>query len=360
MALLALRKKLLFLHKSHVGLTVGLTVGLSVGLSVDVGSPTGLPAGQSDGQSDGEGGINRLSSGVGSDITTGQYWRARTGTASSATDTTVLTRPVGKTVSTSGLVLEYVRLPGPNGLYEGEVYGGRKHGLGVFTWNNGCTYEGQWLNGVMSGYGVFRSDTGGLYEGQWLRSAYEGYGRNQYPNGCVHQGYFVGGHATGEGLFYAPDGFSHNGMWDGGLKEGLGVTHFSDGSTYTGEYSKDLKHGLGTMILHASCSEVLWWQMRNTLTGCAECCWGDGRLGASYDEVVFMGIWKDDHFIVRRQVDFYSDSRFSGGSSSGSSSSGSSSSSCCCCFTCGNLFTELCTCFGLCSVPISQVYVAQY
>lgn len=39
-------------------------------------------------------------------------------------------------------------------LYEGYWLNGKRHGKGIYRWNNGETYNGDWKNDRMNGYGV--------------------------------------------------------------------------------------------------------------------------------------------------------------------------------------------------------------
>lgn len=41
----------------------------------------------------------------------------------------------------------------PNGIYEGNLKNGMRHGYGTYTWPDGCVYEGDWYEGRRQGYG---------------------------------------------------------------------------------------------------------------------------------------------------------------------------------------------------------------
>ena len=65
--------------------------------------------------------------------------------------------------------------------YEGQVEGGRRHGVGVFTGKGGSPfYEGEWKDGRRHGQGKLVYSPGGdVYEGQWLDDVREGQARPQ-------------------------------------------------------------------------------------------------------------------------------------------------------------------------------------
>ena len=43
-------------------------------------------------------------------------------------------------------------------MYEGDYENDRKHGYGIYTWNDGKQYEGWWQNGKQHGEGIYRKD----------------------------------------------------------------------------------------------------------------------------------------------------------------------------------------------------------
>lgn len=57
----------------------------------------------------------------------------------------------------------------PTGKYNGNFLRGKKHGEGVYRFNNSILYEGQYYNGVKEGQGKVSCVTNGeiIYEGNW-------------------------------------------------------------------------------------------------------------------------------------------------------------------------------------------------
>lgn len=52
--------------------------------------------------------------------------------------------------------------------YRGQFYAGKRHGVGVFYFQNGSVYEGSFENNLKSGHGVFTFQDGGVYEGEFV------------------------------------------------------------------------------------------------------------------------------------------------------------------------------------------------
>ena len=61
-----------------------------------------------------------------------------------------------------------------NGIYQGEMLGGKPHGKGKTTFSNGDTYEGEYEKGKRQGYGVYIFTDGERYEGEWFQDQQHG------------------------------------------------------------------------------------------------------------------------------------------------------------------------------------------
>lgn len=55
----------------------------------------------------------------------------------------------------------------PNGRYEGELNGLKRHGIGKYYFNNGDVYEGGWKNGKKHGSGKYTFDNGDYEWSVW-------------------------------------------------------------------------------------------------------------------------------------------------------------------------------------------------
>jgi hypothetical protein len=53
-------------------------------------------------------------------------------------------------------------------VYQGEWFGGFRHGKGKCSWPDGCIYSGSWQFGFPSGQGDFQFKDGEAFSGNWL------------------------------------------------------------------------------------------------------------------------------------------------------------------------------------------------
>jgi hypothetical protein len=89
-----------------------------------------------------------------------------------------------------------------NGEYTGQWQGGKRHGTGVMTWDDGDKYEGDFVHDKRHGQGKYTYASGNIYEGTWSED----------------------------------------------MKHGHGTYLWTSGSKYTGDYKSDKKHGIGLMV----------------------------------------------------------------------------------------------------------------
>lgn len=117
--------------------------------------------------------------------------------------------------------------------YEGEVSGGKAHGLGVYVQGDrrfaGDRYQGQLVNGLWSGVGVFESTSGAA-------------GRPKRYGGEVTAGQLVG-----MGVIIGADGARQAGAVVSGALSGHGVETRADGRKFEGEFKSGAPHGLGAL-----------------------------------------------------------------------------------------------------------------
>lgn len=132
--------------------------------------------------------------------------------------------------------------------YEGEWHDDRKHGYGVYTWDDGDRYEGQWVAGRQEGHGSYIWGNGSSYVGQWKEDRRCGIGKYTWPQGDVYEGEFLDSHRHGLGTYTWPDGRKYTGEWRNGPRNGRGTYWWPDGSTYVGEWRDSKRHGTGIFI----------------------------------------------------------------------------------------------------------------
>ena len=113
-----------------------------------------------------------------------------------------------------------------------------------------CHYHGEFKKGTLKrhGRGIFIWDDGEYYIGYWANDKREGEGTNFYSNGNIYKGTFKNGKKDGEGIYKWSNGDSYQGKWKNDMMHGKGRYKFSNGDVYDGYFEKDKINGIGTYI----------------------------------------------------------------------------------------------------------------
>lgn len=134
--------------------------------------------------------------------------------------------------------------------YDGEWRNGKFHGEGTYYYSKGdsqnrAQYKGSFFNGMRVGKGVLTWKDGTLYEGDFAENMMSGRGVMKWPCGDVYEGEFANGTRDGYGKYTSADGYCYEGQWKEGKREGEGKTTYPDGwsaecmwrndTPYTGE-----------------------------------------------------------------------------------------------------------------------------
>ncbi|CAF1378187.1 unnamed protein product [Rotaria magnacalcarata] len=124
--------------------------------------------------------------------------------------------------------------------YEGELNNeGRKHGQGIYRWENGRTYIGQWYENIMNGEGVESWPNGSKYHGQFYNNKRHGQGTFTWPDGRQYVGEYCNDYRQGYGVCIFPNGYKYEGQWYQGKRHGRGIEIFPDGHRYNGLFHND-------------------------------------------------------------------------------------------------------------------------
>ena len=91
---------------------------------------------------------------------------------------------------------------------------GKKHGKGIYIWNDNSMYIGEFKNNKMDGYGVCYDCHGNIiYEGEWKNNLVHGKGIYIWEEGKRYEGEFLHGKKHGDGTFYLNNELVYEGTW---------------------------------------------------------------------------------------------------------------------------------------------------
>ena len=104
-----------------------------------------------------------------------------------------------------------------------------------------CTYYGEFKKGTLKrhGRGLFIWEDGENYLGYWKNDKRDGEGTNRYSNGNIYKGSYKNGKKEGNGIFKWKNGDIYEGNWINDMKDGKGKYKFSNGDVYEGNFKLD-------------------------------------------------------------------------------------------------------------------------
>ncbi|MGB0524954.1 MAG: hypothetical protein ACPGJS_18425 [Flammeovirgaceae bacterium] len=133
------------------------------------------------------------------------------------------------------------------GVYDGKLKRGFRHGYGTCTWKDGRKYEGRWKNNLMNGKGTMTYPNGDRYSGDWQNGVRSGYGTYTWKNGATYTGAFFNGRKNGWGILKQPNGEKHEGYWKNDMANGKGKHFWPDGTQYYGDWKNNQRDGSGVL-----------------------------------------------------------------------------------------------------------------
>ena len=129
--------------------------------------------------------------------------------------------------------------------YRGEVLNGKKHGRGIFLYDNNDYYNGEWASNKKHGFGIYRFNNGDIYEGNFVEGHKHGSGYSKFNNGDTYLGEFYNEVFQGRGVYTYENGSKYIGDFFEGKKHGDGSYLFANGVTYTGKFVNGYVDGEG-------------------------------------------------------------------------------------------------------------------
>jgi len=121
--------------------------------------------------------------------------------------------------------------------YVGEMQGGKLHGTGVLSYDNGDRFEGSFVDGRRVGRGTYTHANGDTYNGDFVDDRQTGQGTFSYQTGGRYEGAFVNGMFQGLGTFIFANGNRYNGSFRNGLPNGAGTFRAANGETISGTWT---------------------------------------------------------------------------------------------------------------------------
>ena len=139
------------------------------------------------------------------------------------------------------------------GVYSGQMFDGKREGLGEFKFSYGDVYKGYWVDDHMEGHGEMKYANDDFYIGDWMKSEKSGQGFYTQKNfTCEYRGAWQNDRFNGYGVEKWPQGI-YKGEFSNGMKEGKGKIKFNNGKSYVGEFKLNHMHGEGVYST-ANCS----------------------------------------------------------------------------------------------------------
>lgn len=78
-----------------------------------------------------------------------------------------------------------------DGLYEGQMVDGKRHGKGFMHFFNGNSYDGNWAEDQIDGFGIMYYLGGHRYEGMWCQGKYHDQGKLIFANNLMYEGFWM-------------------------------------------------------------------------------------------------------------------------------------------------------------------------
>ena len=145
----------------------------------------------------------------------------------------------------------------PNeGIYEGEIENGIRHGKGKMSYKNGSSYDGEWESDNFHGQGTYLNDTGS-FMGQWENGGLRK-GTLIWSSGDKYVGECWCGVPHGNGSYFFRNGDEYNGDWDNYAKEGQGIFTWANGDYYIGNWVDNEFHGKGLLFKSGIKKQGTW------------------------------------------------------------------------------------------------------
>ena len=130
-----------------------------------------------------------------------------------------------------------------NGYYDGFWVNGKKHGYGLYSWDEFGTYVGFWNNDTMEGYGSYENEDEKIMRGMYANGKLNGLGEESSSDGEWNQGLYRE-HSL-QTAYAFDNNYLESGCLVGECKNDYGQFKWGNGDFFSG-FFKDGKPHLGT------------------------------------------------------------------------------------------------------------------
>ena len=129
-----------------------------------------------------------------------------------------------------------IKYENKDGIYEGEILHGLRHGKGTETTHEGQIYIGEYINGNFHGKGrVIMKKSKTFIKGNFENGHISGFAKRTSPRG-TYKGNFVNSKRHGHGTYIWKDTkYKYIGMWENGNQHGYGKL-YKNGLLIEGEF----------------------------------------------------------------------------------------------------------------------------
>ena len=118
-----------------------------------------------------------------------------------------------------------------NGFYSGFWVNSKRHGYGLYDWNDAGKYIGFWKDDKREGYGIYFYNEGDEMSGEFLNGELTGLGKT-YIDGKYKQGYYENGNLKTEYTFFTNN--VETGCVAGDCQNKYGRYKWANGDVFTG------------------------------------------------------------------------------------------------------------------------------
>jgi len=127
-------------------------------------------------------------------------------------------------------------------VYEGNMQYDRKHGKGLYIYDNGDAYMGDWSDNFFHGVGIYFFANGERYEGQLEDGMKHGKGTYHYLDFKRYTGQWVHDRKHGKGVYdYYGKKEKYDGDFQNGKRHGFGTYYYASGEKWMGQWANNEK-----------------------------------------------------------------------------------------------------------------------